>query len=176
VPKPLRAGPEFEATFPVRGRILEAVLCADCEEEGYLRIRLARDPEKGWTYDPKDPATFVDVFGLDPHGSYGKVRAGEWTEGRVVCFGYLKRVRSRGSGRLPSLIENGTRLVGRAHVDEGVTIDFGLFKARLAFESEEVRRKVLKDAKIRDGTYLATDVGIDIELKRWGTRESVLRR
>jgi len=176
VPKPIKSGPEFEAAFPVKGRILEALLCPDCEEEGYLRLRVARNPKKGWSYDPKDASTFVEVYGLDPHGSYLKVRAGEWAEGRVVCFGYLKKVWSKRIEMVGSVLENGTRLVGRAEVDEGVTIDFGLFEARLGFEDEATRKKVLKEAGIHDGAFVATDVGVDIELKRWGPKEQILRR
>src|SRR3989449_9976802 len=95
VPHPIKSGLEFEAAFPVKGRILEALLCPDCEAEGYIRMRIARDPKKGWSYDPKDAATYVDIYGLDPRDSYSKVRAGEWAEGRVICFGFLKRVRAR---------------------------------------------------------------------------------
>jgi hypothetical protein len=176
VPKPIRSGPEFEAAFSVRGRVLEAVLCADCEEEGYLRVRFARDPEKGWSYDPKDSSTFVDAYGLDPRDSYRKVRAGEWAEARIVCFGYLKKAWSKRIEMAGPVLQNGTRLVGEVHVDGTVTIDFGLFEASLAFEDERAREKFLKEAGLRDGSFAATDVGVDIELKRWGPRESVLRR
>ncbi|TMA01741.1 MAG: hypothetical protein E6J99_02295 [Methanobacteriota archaeon] len=62
------------------------------------------------------------------------------------------------------------------HVNEAVEIDFGLFRSILSFESEEQRRKILKDAGIRDGSFVVTDVGVDLELKRWGPRETVLRK
>ena len=75
-----------------------------------------------------------------------------------------------------SVLASGTRLTGAVHVDEAVEIDFGLFRTSLSFESEEQRRKILKDAGIRDGSFVATDVGVDLELKRWGPRESVLRK
>lgn len=176
MPKPIRAGPEFEAAFPVKGRILEAILCADCEEEGYLRLRIAKNPDKGWSYDPKDSSTFVDVYGLDPRGSYLKVRAGEWAEGRVVCFGYLKRVWAKRIEMLGSILQSGTRLIGEVHVGQGVEIDFGLFDARLAFEDDRTREKFLRDAGLHDRSFVATDVGVDIELKRWGPKESILRR
>jgi len=42
--------------------------------------------------------------------------------------------------------------------------------------SDEQRRKILKDAGLKDGSFAATDVGVDIELKRWGTRETILRK
>ena len=47
VPRPIKSGLEFEAAFPVKGRILEALLCPDCEAEGYIRMRVAKDPKKG---------------------------------------------------------------------------------------------------------------------------------
>ncbi len=175
VPKPIKSGPEFEAAFPVKGRILQAVMC-ECEEEGEIRIRVTREPEKGWNYDPKDSTTYVDVHAYDPHSAYAKVRAGEWAEGRVVCFGYLKKIWAKEIGMVGPVLASGTRLVGEAHVDDAVTIDFGLFKARLAFEDAEQRRKVLKDAGLREGSFVATDVGVDIELKRWGSKEQILRR
>ena len=174
--KAISSGPEFEAAFPVKGRVLEAVLCSDCEAEGYLRLRVARNPEKSWSYDPKDPSTFLDVYGLDPHGAYAKVRAGEWAEGRIVCFGYLKKVWSKRIEIVGDVLQGGTRLVGRVHVDGAVAIDFGLFQARLSFEDDRTREKFLKDAGLHDGAFVVTDVGVDIELKRWGPKEQILRR
>src|SRR4030067_150006 len=67
------------------------------------------------------------------------------------------------------------RLHGEVHLEDAVHIDFGMFEARLAFEDEGHRAKVLKEAKFRDGTFGATDRGGDIELKRWGAKERVLR-
>src|SRR2546421_106906 len=46
----------------------------------------------------------------------------------------------------------------------------------LGFEDDAQRRKILKEAGLRDRSFVATDVGVDIELKRWGTRETVLRK
>lgn len=175
VPRPIKSGLEFEAAFPVKGRILQAIMC-ECEEEGEIRIRVARDPKKGWSYDPEDPKSFVDVHAYDPRDAYAKVRAGEWAEGRVVCYGYLKRVHARRIEPPGSVLASGTRLVGAVHVDGTVEIDFGLFQTLLAFEDDEQRRRVLKDAGLKDGSFVATDVGVDIELKRWGSRESIFRR
>ncbi len=173
--RPIKSGLEFEAAFPVKGRILQAILC-ECEEEGEIRIRVARDPKKSWSYDPKDAASFVDIHAYDPRDGYAKVRAGEWAEGRIVCYGYLKRVRARGIRPPGATLASGTRLVGAVHVDRTVEIDFGLFQSLLAFEDDEQRRKVLKGAGLKDGSFVATDVGVDIELKRWGPRETILRR
>ncbi len=175
MPKPIRAGPEFEATFPVKGRILQAILC-ECEKEGEIRIRIARDPAKGWSYDPEDRATFVDVHAYDPKGTYAKVRAGEWAEGRIVAFGYLKKVWSNRIEIPRDGLTSGSRIIGRVHMDDSVEIDFGLFHASLGFEDQATRRKVVRDAGLKDGTFVATDVGLDIELKRWGPKEAILRK
>src|SRR5437667_270890 len=125
VPRPIKSGLEFEAAFPVKGRILETLLCPDCEAEGYIRIRVARDPKKGWGYDPKAAASYVDIYGLDPRDSYSKARAGEWAEGRVICFGFLKRVRAGRTATMGPVLESGSRLVGAVRVNSKVEIAFG---------------------------------------------------
>jgi hypothetical protein len=175
VPRPIKSGLEFEAAFPVKGRILQAIMC-ECEEEGEIRIRISRDPAKGWSYDPKDPKTFVEIHAYDPRDTYAKVRPGEWADGRILCYGSLKRVHARRIEMNGSILASGTRLTGAVHVDDGVEIDFGLFRTTLSFEGEEQRKKILRDAGLKDGSYVATDVGVEIELKRWGSRESVLRK
>ncbi len=175
VPRPIKSGLEFEAAFPVKGRILQAIMC-ECEEEGEIRIRVARDPKKGWSYDPKDPASYLDIHAYDPRDAYAKVRPGEWADARVICYGYLKRVRARRIEMAGSMLASGTRLTGAVHVDGTVEIDFGFFQTILGFEDEGQRRKILKEAGVRDGSFVATDVGVDIELKRWGSKETVLRR
>src|SRR5213595_1115871 len=175
VPRPIKTRLEFEAAFPVKGRILQAIMC-DCEAEGEIRIRVSRDPKEGWSYDPKDRKTYIDIHAYDPRDTYAKVRPGEWADGRVVCYGFLKRVRARRIEMLGSVLASGTRLTGAVHVNEAVEIDFGLFRSSLSFESEEQRRKILKDAGIRDGSFVVTDVGVDLELKRWGPRDTVLRK
>jgi hypothetical protein len=175
VSKPIKSGLEFEAAFPVKGRVLRAIMC-ECEAEGEIRIRVARDPKKGWTYDPKDVASFIDIDGYDPRDTFAKVRPGEWAEGRIICYGYLKRVRGHGLPPIGSLLRSGSRVVGTVRVGNGVEIDFGLFQAVLAFEDEEARAKVLRGAGLKHGDLVATDVGLDIELRRWGPKETILRR
>ncbi len=104
------------------------------------------------------------------------MRPGEWADARVICYGYLKRVRARRIEMAGSMLASGTRLTGAVHVDGTVEIDFGFFQTILGFEDEGQRRKILKEAGVRDGSFVATDVGVDIELKRWGSKETVLRR
>jgi hypothetical protein len=175
VPRPIKTGLEFEAGFPVKGRILQAIMC-ECEAEGEIRIRVSRDPKKGWSYDAKDPKSYIDIHAYDPRETYAKVRPGEWADGRVVCYGFLKRVRARRIEILGSILASGTRLVGAVHVDDAVEIDFGFFQTILAFEDETQRGKILKDAGLKDQSFVATDVGVDIELRRWGSKETVLRK
>jgi hypothetical protein len=174
VSRPIKSGLEFEAAFPVKGRILRAIMC-ECEAEGEIRIRVARDPKKGWTYDPKDATSFIDIDGYDPRDTYAKVRPGEWAEGRIICYGYLKRVRGHAVPLIGPLLSSGTRMVGALRVGDRVEIDFGMFQASLAFEDDQARGEVLRGAGLKDGDLVATDVGLDIELRRWGTKETILR-
>jgi hypothetical protein len=175
VPRPIKTGLEFEAAFPVKGRILQAIMC-ECEAEGEIRIRVSRDPKKGWAYDPKDPKSYIDIHAYDPRDAYTKVRPGEWADGRVTCYGFLKRVRARRIEMLGSVLSSGTRLTGEVHVNGAVEIDFGYFQTLLGFEEAAQRRKILREAGLRNGSFVATDVGADIEVKRWGSREMVLRK
>jgi hypothetical protein len=174
VSRPVKSGLEFEAAFPVKGRILRAIMC-ECEAEGEIRIRVARDPKKGWTYDPKDATTFIDIDGYDPRDTYSKVRPGEWAEGRIISYGYLKRTRGRGQPRIGPVLTSGTRLVGLVRLGERVEIDFGLFQAFLVFEDDAARSNVLRGEGLKHGDLVATDVGLDIELRRWGSKETILR-
>jgi hypothetical protein len=166
---------QFEASFPVRGKVLQVILC-DCEEEGDLRLRVARDPAKGWSYDLKKKETFFDVHAFDPNGFYLKVRPAEWIEGDVVCFGYLRKVRANRIEMQGNVLADGTRLIGRAEVrdDLHLAVDFGVFQADLAFENPEQMRKVLKGERVRTGTYVETDVDVDIDVKKHGAKEEVL--
>ena len=74
------------------------------------------------------------------------------------------------------IVSSGTRLTGAVRVNGTVEIDFGLFQTVLAFEDDEQRGKVLREAGLKHGGSVATDVGVDIELKRWGPRDAILRR
>ena len=174
--KPWVSSLSFEASFPVRGRVLQAAMC-ECEEEGDLRVRVARDPEKGWEYDPKKAATYLDIHGFDPKGFYAKVRAGEWVEADVICFGYLRKVWASRTEIPGNLLIDGTRLVGRAKEvdDTHLSVAFGVFAANLAFENPEQMKKVLKGERVRDGTYVETLADVDIEVRRFGTKEEILQ-
>ena len=173
--KPWVSSLSFEASFPVRGKVLQAVLC-DCEEEGDLRIRIARDPARGWQYDAKDRETFLDVHAFDPKGFYLKVRPGDWVEADVVCFGYLRKVWANRIEMQGNVLMDGTRLIGRAAEADAthLSVDFGIFNANLAFEKPEQMSKVLKGERVKDGTFVETDVDVDIEVRRHGTKEEVL--
>src|SRR5256885_14796754 len=111
-------------------------------------MRIARDPKRGWSYDPKEAATYVDIFGLDPRDSYSKVRAGEWAEGRVICFGFLKRVRARRISTVGPILESGSRPVGAVPADSKGEIEFRLFSSELALGNGDQRRKSLQEAGV----------------------------
>ncbi len=174
--KPWVSSLSFEASFPVRGKVLQASMC-ECEEEGDLRVRVARDPEKGWAYDPKNADSYLDIHGFDPKGFYLKVRPGEWLDGDVVCFGYLRKVWANRTEMQGNVLMDGTRLIGRAKEvdDTHLAVDFGVFRADLAFENPGQMRKVLKGERVKDGTFVETDVDVDIEVHGYGTKEEILQ-
>jgi len=173
--KPWVSSLSFEVSFPVRGKVLQAVMC-DCEEEGDIRLRVTRDPSENWEYDAKKRETFFDVHGFDPKGFYLKVRPGDWMECDVVCFGYLRKVRANRIEMQGNVLMDGTRLIGRAReTDEThVEVDFGVFQANLAFENPEQMRKVLKGERVKTGAYVETDADVDVEVKRYGSKEEIV--
>ena len=173
--KPIETSVEFEARFPIKGRVLWTVMCDHCEAEGELRLRMARDPTKGWDYRLDDKASFVDVHAVDASKVYDKVRAGEWVAGQLIVFGSLKKVWSGRVGLEGPLLGDGTRLTGKVSLGERhAEVDFDLFKAYLRFEDEEQMRRVLKYEGMREGGYVATDVNVDVKIERWGRKPEIL--
>ena len=172
--KPWVSSLSFEAAFPVKGKVMQLLLC-DCEEEGDLRVRVARDPGEGWEYDRKDADTFLDIHAFDPKGFFAKLRAGEWVEADVVCFGYLRKVRANSVEMDGNVLMDGTRLVGKAQEvdDTHIAIDFGIFTANLAFENPGQMQKVLRGERVRDGSFVETDVDVDIEIRRHGEKKEI---
>ena len=174
--KPIKTSVDFEARFPVKGRVLWAVMCDHCEAEGELRFRMARDPKKGWDYRLDDKHSFVDVHAVDTSKAYDKVRAGEWVAGTLIVFGSLKRVWRGAIAMDRPVLEDGTRLTGEVSLgDQHAQVDFGLFKAFLRFENAAQMARVLKYEGIREGAFVATDVQVDIAADRWGRKDDILR-
>lgn len=174
--KPIQTSVEFEARFPIKGRVLWSVMCDHCEAEGELRIRMARDPTKGWDYRLGDKDSFVDVHGVDTSKVYDKVRAGEWVAGQLVVFGSLKKVWGGRTGIEGPVLGDGARLTGKVSLRERqADVDFDLFTASLRFENEEQMRRVLKYEGIRDGAYVSTDVSVDLKIERWGRKPEILQ-
>jgi hypothetical protein len=173
--KPWVSSLSFEVSFPVRGKVLQAVMC-DCEEEGDIRLRVTRDPSESWDYDAKKRESFFDVHGYDEKGWYLKVRPGDWLESDVLCSGYLRKVRANRIEMQGNVLMDGTRLIGRAQEkdDTHVEFDFGVFHADLGFEKSDQMRKVLKGERVKTGTYVETDVDVDVEVKRVGTKDEIV--
>ncbi len=175
-PKPIKTSVDFEARFPVKGRVLWAVMCDHCEAEGELRFRMARDPKKGWDYRLDDKDSFVDVHAVDASKVYDKVRAGEWIAGTLIVFGSLKRVWRGAIAMDRPVLEDGARLTGEVSLgDQHAQVDFGLFKAFLRFENAAQMARVLKYEGVKDGAIVATDVQVDVAVDRWGRKDDVLR-
>ncbi len=178
--KPLKSSIEFEARLPVKGKVTMVYLCEDCESEGEIRFRMARDPTKGWGYELKDKSTYVDVQAFDAKDTYGQVRVGDWIDATLVTWGYLKHTWSGTVGieaEDPSWFASGVPLRGKVSLDlSAANIDFGLFRTRLDFENPEQMRRVLTYEKIKEGSFVRSEPDVEITLKRWGTRDEVLGR
>lgn len=174
--KPIKTSIDFEARFPIKGRVLWAVMCDHCEAEGELRIRMARDPKKGWDYRLDNKDSFVDVHAVDASKSYDKVRAGEWIAATLIVFGSLKKVWARDVAMEGTVLEDGTRLVGEVALEEqDARVDFGIFQAFLRFENPPQMKRVLRYEGIKDGSFVATDVQVDVQVDRWGRKDDILR-
>ncbi len=164
--KPIKSPLYFEARFRVRGKVLQSSMCPHCEEEGELYLRVARSPGEDWRYDAKDPSTYVDIIAFDPKGAYMQVKPGDWVESDIICFGYMRRTRASGVEIEGNVLASGSRKIGRASLEGGrLAVDFGVFKASLAAESEDELRKVLKRQRIHQGTFLETDCSVDGEVR-----------
>ena len=174
--KPIQTSVEFEARFPVKGKVLWAILCDHCEAEGELRFRMSRNPAKGWDYRVDDKESFVDIHALDTSKAYEKVRAGEWIAGRLIVFGSLKKSWTKVVSMDGGVLQDGTRLTGEVSLGEQhVQVDFGVFKAFLRFENAGQMARVLKYEGIREGGFVVTDAQVDLEVERWGRKDEVLR-
>src|SRR2546422_1088215 len=174
--KPIKPSLDFEARFPVKARVLWAMMCDHCEAEGELRIRMARDPTKGWDYRLAEKESFVDIHAVDASKVYEKVRAGEWVAGRLVVFGSLKKVWANKVAMEGPVLEDGTRLTGEVSLGEQhAQVDFGLFKAFLRFENPAQMARVLKYEGIKEGAFVVTDAQVDLEVDRWGRKDEILR-
>ena len=164
--KPIRSPLYFEARFRVFGKIIQSLMCPHCEEEGEIYIRVAGAPATPRAYDPKVASTYIDILGFDPKAAYLKVKPGDWVEAEIVCFGYLRRVRASRTDIEGNILASGNRKIGRVALEGSrLTVDFKVFKANLAAQSEAEMAKVLKRQHIRDGAYVETDCSVDIEIK-----------
>ncbi len=153
------------------------MMCAHCEAEGELYVRIPRQPSQNLSYDVNDPSTYLDIIAFDPKGAYLKLKPGDVINGDVICFGYLRRVRANRIWIEQNTLASGNRKIGRVSIKNGqLIVDFSVFKANLITKTEEEMRKVLKKQKIREGTYLETDCSVDIEVVGAGLRHSGVPR
>ncbi len=76
----------FEARFRIKGKVLQSMMCAQCEAEGELYIRIPRQPSQNPMYNVHDPSTYMDNMAFDPRGSYLKLKPGDMISGDVICF------------------------------------------------------------------------------------------
>ena len=178
--KPLKSSVEFESRFPVKGKVTMLYLCEDCESEGEIRFRMARDPTASWAYTLKEKSTYVDVQAFDARDTYAKVRVGEWIEAALTTRGYLKRTWAGPMGiddKDASWFASGVPLRGKVTLDlSAANVDFGFFRARLDFEDPERMRRVLTTEGIKEGSFVRSEPDVEVTVKRWGSRDEVLGR
>ena len=178
--KPLKSSVEFEARIPVKGKVTMVYLCEDCESEGEIRFRMARDPTAGWDYNLKDKATYVDVQAFDARDTYEKVRVADWLDATLVTWGYLKHTRPGAVGidaEDASWFASGVQLRGKVALDlSSANVDFGFFRARLGFEDPEQMRRVLTYERIKEGSFVRAEPDVEITVKRWGTKDEIVGR
>jgi len=173
--KPIKTSLYFESAFAVKGKVTQVVLCG-CEREGDLGLRVARDPEKTWDYDPEDPDTFVDIYAYCDDDSWEKVHGGDWVDATVHCTGYLKKVWGGKISLEKGALTPGGRKVGRVSVEEErVVVDFGVFQAGLQFEEPEKLREVLRREGLKEGAFAETDCDVYVTVSRFGDRKTVLK-
>lgn len=155
-------------------------LCEDCESEGEIRLRMARDPSKGWAYELKDKSTYIDVQAFDARDTYEQVRVGDWIEANLVTWGYLKHTWPGEVGidaDDASWFASGVPIRGRVALDmSAANVDFGLFRARLGFENPEQMRRVLTYEKVKEGSFVRAEPDVEITVKRWGRRDDIVGR
>ena len=111
---------------------------------------------------------------------YEKVRAGEWIAGRLIVFGSLKKSWAKSWAKkvamADAVLQDGTRLTGEVSLGgQHAQVDFGLFKAFLRFEDPAQMARVLKYEGIREGSFVATDAQVDLQVDRWGRKDEVLK-
>jgi len=161
----------FETTFRVRGKVVESVMC-DCEEEGHVGIRVARQMDKGaWDYSTEDSDSYVDIVAYSSDGAYVRLRPGDWVEAAVTVRGQLSRIPTGELDRQG--ISDGHRYEGRvSKAGTSVEIDFGTFVAVL--KPSEATRQTLEVEGLRRGNYVDSECTVEASVIRHGSREEIV--
>jgi len=161
----------FETTFRVRGKVVESVMC-DCEEEGHVGIRVARQMDRGaWDYSAEDSDSYFDVIAYSSDSAYLRLRPGDWVEADVTVRGQLSRVPTGEVDRQG--ISDGHRYEGRvSKAGTSVEIDFGTFTAVL--RTSEATRQTSEAGGLRRGNYVDAECTVEASVIRHGSREEIL--
>ena len=172
---PIKSTLYFESGFRIKGKVTQVVLCG-CENEGDLGIRVARDPDETWDYDPEKQGSFFDVYAYCDDDSWKEVRGGEWVEATIISQGYLKKVWGGKTYLEKGALTPGGLKIGKVKVkEESVVVDFGVFRAGLTFEDPEKLKKALRAEGLRDGSFAKTDCDVYVKVHRRGTKKDILK-
>lgn len=162
----------FKTTFRVKGKVVESVMC-DCEEEGHLGIRVARNWRHTWDYDKQDRDAYFDVVAYSSDSAYTTVRAGDWVEANVTVRGRIARVPTGEIDRRG--LNDGQRYEGRvSKVGKTLVVDFGTFLASVPVDSDPKLRKALEGEGLRAGNYVESECAVEALVVRHGNREEIL--
>jgi hypothetical protein len=166
----------FETTFRVKGKVVESVMC-DCEEEGHVGVRVARQMTRGgWAYSKEDRNSYFDVVAYSADGQYVRLRPGDWVEADVAIRGRVARVPTGELDRRG--ISDGHRYEGRLSKvgPTGIEIDFGTFLAAIKGRDADTFRQSVEAEGLRKGGYVESECAVEATVIRTGSKEEILGR
>ena len=164
----------FETTFRVKGKVVESVMC-DCEEEGHVGIRVARQMNRGgWAYSKGDRNSYFDVVAYSSDGQYVRVRPGDWIEADVTIRGRVAHVPTGELDRRG--VSDGHRYEGRLSRagPSAIEIDFGTFLATIKGRDPEGLRRAVEGEGLRKGGYVEAECAVEAAVIRSGSKEEIL--
>lgn len=164
----------FETRFRVKGKVVESVMC-DCEEEGHIGIRVARQADRSWDYKKEARDSYFDIVAYSSDNSFLRVRPGDWVEADVTIRGEVSHVVTGELDRRG--VSDGHRYEGRVvRASPGIEVDFGTFVAKIPLDDEEVRRRLVENEGLRPRTYVESECAVEAMVLRFGLRDEILGR
>ena len=163
----------FEATFRVKGKVVESVMC-DCEEEGHVGVRVSRQMNRGgWGYSKEDRNSYFDIVAYSADNQYVQLRPGDWVEADVTVRGRIAHVPTGELDRRG--ISDGHRYEGRvSKTGASLVVDFGTFLATVKGGDADAFRRAVDGEGIRKGGYVESECAVEASVIRSGSKEEIL--